>query len=61
MPFRPSRKSFGKQIHKTAVPNIVSNTIDYQIILDRSSIEVFLNGGVYSFTEQIFPTKPYEN
>ena len=52
-------QSFGKEIHKTAVPNLISNTIDYQIILDWSSIEIFLNGGVYSFTEQIFPKKPY--
>jgi fructan beta-fructosidase len=27
--------------------------------LDWSSIEIFLNGGVYSFTEQIFPNQPY--
>jgi fructan beta-fructosidase len=51
--------SFGKQIHKTAVPNIISNTIDYQIIMDWSSIEIFLDGGIYSFTEQIFPSTPY--
>ncbi len=52
-------KSFGQQIHQTSVPHIVSNTIDFQIILDWSSIEIFLNGGVYCFTEQIFPTKSY--
>lgn len=52
-------ENFGKNIHKTATPNIVSETIDYQIILDWSSIEIFLNEGVYSFTEQIFPKKPY--
>ena len=52
-------ESFGKEIHKTTIPNITSNTIDYQIIMDWSSIEIFLNGGVYSFTEQIFPSKPY--
>lgn len=52
-------QSFGKEIHKTAVPNLISNTVDYQIILDWSSIEIFLNGGTYSFTEQIFPNKPY--
>jgi fructan beta-fructosidase len=51
--------SFGKSIHTTSTPNIISETIDYQIILDWSSIEIFLNGGVYSFTEQIFPKKPY--
>jgi fructan beta-fructosidase len=51
--------SFGKSIHSTLTPNLISETIDYQIILDWSSIEIFLNDGVYSFTEQIFPKKPY--
>jgi fructan beta-fructosidase len=51
MPFRPSQ--FLKVLANkfTKPPNIVSNTIDYQIILDRSSIEVFLNGGVYSLNK----------
>ena len=52
-------KSFGEKIHYTKTPNIISETIDYQIIMDWSSIEIFLNGGVYSFTEQIFPNKPF--
>jgi fructan beta-fructosidase len=51
--------NFGKEIHSTPVSNIISETIDYQIILDWSSIEIFLNGGIYTFTEQIFPKKPY--
>ena len=46
-------------MHITKIPNIISETIDYQIIVDWSSIEIFLNGGVHSFTEQIFPNKPY--
>ncbi len=52
-------KSFGEKIHNTKIPNITTETINYQIILDWSSIEIFLNGGVYSFTEQIFPNKQY--
>ena len=52
-------KSFGEKMHITKIPNIISETIDYQIIVDWSSIEIFLNGGVHSFTEQIFPNKPY--
>nr|WP_315166375.1 glycoside hydrolase family 32 protein [uncultured Flavobacterium sp.] len=52
-------KTFGKDIHKTSVSNLVSDAIDYQIILDWSSVEIFINGGVYSFTEQLFPKKPY--
>lgn len=51
--------SFGKSIHSTLTPNLISEIIGYQIILDWSSIEIFLNDGVYSFTEQIFPKKPY--
>ena len=50
---------FGKSIHKTETPNLTTPTLEYQIILDWSSIEIFLNGGIYSFTEQIFPNKPY--
>jgi fructan beta-fructosidase len=52
-------KSFGKKIHYTQTPNLNTQTIDYEIILDWSSIEVFLNRGIYSFTEQIFPKKRY--
>lgn len=52
-------KNFGKNIHTTKVPNLSAETISYRIILDWSSVEIFLNGGIYCFTEQIFPTKPY--
>jgi fructan beta-fructosidase len=52
-------KSFGEKIHTTPIPNLITKNIDFQIILDWSSIEIFLNGGVYSFTEQIFPNQPY--
>lgn len=52
-------KSFGEKTHTTPTPNLSSKTIDFQIILDWSSIEIFLNGGVYSFTEQIFPNQPF--
>jgi fructan beta-fructosidase len=52
-------KSFGEKIHTTPTPNLISKSIGFQIILDWSSIEIFLNGGVYSFTEQIFPNQPY--
>ncbi|MFV5684185.1 glycoside hydrolase family 32 protein [Flavobacterium sp. GB2R13] len=51
--------NFGKKIHKTSTSNIVSKTISYHMILDWSSIEIFLNDGIYTFTEQIFPKKAY--
>jgi fructan beta-fructosidase len=52
-------ESFGNKIHKTEVKKLVSETTDFRIFLDWSSIEVFLDEGIYSFTEQIFPTQPY--
>ncbi len=52
-------KSFGEKTHTTPTPNLISKSIDFQIILDWSSIEIFLNGGIYTFTEQIFPNQPY--
>jgi fructan beta-fructosidase len=52
-------ENFGKKIHTTSTPNIITGTIDYHILLDWSSVEIFLNGGVYTFTEQLFPKKPY--
>ena len=53
------QKSFGAKIHQTKTPHLTTKTIDFQIVLDWSSIEVFLNDGIYSFTEQIFPNEPY--
>ena len=52
-------KSFGEMIHTAPTENLTTAIIDFQIILDWSSIEIFLNGGVYSLTEQIFPNQPY--
>lgn len=52
-------KSFGEKIHTTPTPNLISKSLDFQIILDWSSIEIFLNEGVYTFTEQLFPNQPY--
>lgn len=52
-------ENFASKVHKTVLKNLSSDQIKYKIILDRSSIEIFLNDGLYSFTEQVFPTKPY--
>lgn len=52
-------ENFASKIHTTVLKNFNTDQIKYQIILDQSSIEVFLNDGLYSFTEQIFPKKPY--
>lgn len=34
--------------------------VDLDVVLDRSSIEIFVNGGERVFTAQIFPSAPYD-
>ena len=31
-----------------------------RVMLDWSSIEVFVEGGILTITDQIFPTKPFD-
>ncbi len=51
-------KSFGASIHKQVyVPK--KESVEIRIILDHSSVEVFVDKGRYVFTDQIFPTKHY--
>jgi sucrose-6-phosphate hydrolase SacC (GH32 family) len=41
---------------QTAVMEPINNTIKFHIFIDRSSVELFGNGCLVSFTEQIFPS-----
>jgi fructan beta-fructosidase len=50
--------SFGKELQKQ--PYVPSDKeVEVRIIIDQSSIEVFIDEGRYVFTNQIFPVKPY--
>lgn len=50
--------SFGKAIQKQ--PFMPQNDdVEVRLILDRSSIEVFIDGGKHVFTNQLFPKSPY--
>lgn len=48
--------SFGRHTH-TAPLKLESNTLHLHIFIDRSSIEVFGNGGTVVITDQIFPNE----
>lgn len=50
---------FAEKPHVSSISNCTADEVQYQIILDWSSIEIFLDEGVYSFTEQVFPRKPF--
>ncbi len=49
---------FGNKLHYAALENL-SNTLEIDIFMDASSIEVFLNKGQYVMTDQLFPSVPY--
>ena len=50
--------SFAKGIH--SMPYIVSNKeVDVRVIMDWSSVEIFVDDGKYVMTDQIFPTEFY--
>lgn len=50
--------SFGGAIQKQPY-SPEGDKIRVRIIMDASSVEVFIDGGKHVFTNQIFPTKPY--
>ena len=40
--------------------NLLEGGIEVRILLDHSSIEIFINQGQYVMTNQIFPNEPYK-
>jgi fructan beta-fructosidase len=51
-------KSFGEKV-QTQAYEPKSTEAEIRLIIDQSSVEIFIDGGKYVFTNQIFPTKPY--
>jgi fructan beta-fructosidase len=51
--------AFAANPQQTQVDFDVTSPIDFELYLDWSSMELFLNNGQYCFTNQLFPTKPY--
>ncbi|MBT8313948.1 MAG: GH32 C-terminal domain-containing protein, partial [Maribacter sp.] len=52
-------EKFGIPIQEMPVENLPNEAFEARIILDLSSIELFLNKGQYVMTAQIFPNVPY--
>ena len=49
---------FGNKLHYVPMQHL-GESINISMYLDRSSIEVFVNQGLYSLTDQLFPRGPY--
>ncbi|MBT8308101.1 MAG: glycoside hydrolase family 32 protein [Maribacter sp.] len=52
-------EKFGIPIQEMPVENLPNEAFEVRIILDLSSIELFLNKGQYAMTAQIFPNAPF--
>ncbi len=50
---------FGKSIQKMPIPDLPGGEFEVRILMDASSIEVFLNKGQYVMTAQLFPSENY--
>ncbi len=53
------QEDFGNVIHQMPIDNLPDAPFEVRILLDKSSVEVFINGGQYVMTDQIFPTQNY--
>lgn len=52
-------EDFGKNIQQMPISNIPEGIIEVRMLLDASSVELFINGGQYVMTAQLFPNAPY--
>ena len=52
-------EKFAGGLQKMAMSNLPEETLEVRMFLDHSSIELFVNGGQYVMTNQIFPNEFY--
>ncbi|MEM9075751.1 MAG: glycoside hydrolase family 32 protein [Bacteroidota bacterium] len=53
------QSEFGNKKHYAPMDLLGNDVYEVSIFLDWSSIEVFIDGGLYTMTDQIFPTEPF--
>ncbi len=52
---------FGNKKHHMPIDKLANDAFEVRILLDWSSVEVFVDSGLYVMTDQIFPTQPYNS
>ena len=55
------KEDFAKSVQKMPITNMPEGEFEVRILMDWSSIEVFINNGQYVMTSQIFPNESYTN
>ncbi len=53
------KESFGNNIHIMPIDKLPEDHYEVRVLIDWSSIEVFINGGQFVMTDQIFPNENY--
>ena len=53
------QEDFASKIQQMPIPNLPDQDNEFRILMDWSSAEVFINGGQYVMTAQLFPNQPY--
>jgi fructan beta-fructosidase len=52
-------EKFAPGIQRMPVDNLPDEVFEMRILIDRSSVEIFLNQGQFALTSQLFPRQPY--
>lgn len=55
------QKDFAAEIQKMPVGKLPEGEVEFRVLIDWSSIEIFINKGQYAMTSQIFPNKNYSS
>ncbi len=50
---------FGNKLHYMSIDELSNSIFEVRILMDQSSMELFINEGQYVMTEQLFPNKNY--
>lgn len=50
---------FAPGVQQAPMENLPGEAVEFRILLDWSSVEIFIHGGQYALTAQIFPREPY--
>ena len=50
---------FGNKLHYMSIDKLPETVYEVRMLIDNSSLELFVNGGQYVMTEQLFPTENY--
>ncbi|MEZ4969507.1 MAG: glycoside hydrolase family 32 protein [Flavobacteriaceae bacterium] len=53
-------EDFANNVQTMPIPNLPNGEYEIRILMDWSSLEVFINGGQYVMTSQIFPNEFYK-